>query len=557
MPLLTQFSTTLESLGHDILIDNVFPYLDEQDILNLRSTSRSLSYYTSDPSVWHDLYFKTFGLQPNPFTTYKWPEMYRWRSKAGIFTWGDSTNGRLGYNFLDVPKEDRSSGMTRGICRPHAVPQLANSMVVSDVAGSGFSFSILTAQGKIFAIGELHAYPPSSISSLRGQQRARPNLALPPRGPIFRGPFPHVPRIGQPFLGNAEIPQITRPEAHLGEQAEKTTEPSDDIDYVSSFSLAERAKATQLKVLSEKDVKFTSISCGRCHLIALDENNDIWVWDQMYRAAGTRLSFPFNKEKNKVVRKISAGWNYSSALVDGVGLVVWFNHGSLQQIIPTESELAKAKSEGRSVNVDYAVVPFSNNSADSDDYIVDFMAGDAFLLYLTRDGRLYRVETSDGAAIISEPRTKLDLFTEELAKLTKGTGQFVKISGSFLNFAVLSDTEHVLIGSRDSTDPKNQHRPVVIPELQQVGCISVTTGDHHFLAVLRGGKLLSWGRESRGCGSFGLGPPDSLESKGAKKEEVDYILTTPVEVDTKGGHVLAVAAGGWHSCAIITTEEIV
>ena len=214
--LLTQFSPlTLESLGHDILIDNVFPYLDEQDIMALRTTSKALGQFTLDPSVWHDQYFKTFGLQPNPFTTYKWPEMYRWRSKAGMFTWGQSSSGRLGYSYGEVSEADWSSGMARGICRPHAVPQLANSMVVSDVAGGGFSFSILTAQGKIFAIGELHEYPPRNLS--RGRGRVYP---MPARGPL-PGPGPGgmftVPRIGLPFFreANRNVERVKIGRAHV------------------------------------------------------------------------------------------------------------------------------------------------------------------------------------------------------------------------------------------------------------------------------------------------------------------------------------------------------
>lgn len=525
----------------------------------LRSTSKALGQFTLDPSVWHDQYFKTFGLQPNPFTTYKWPEMYRWRSKAGMFTWGQSSSGRLGYSYGEVSEADWSSGMARGICRPHAVPQLANSMVVSDVAGGGFSFSILTAQGKIFAIGELHEYPPRNLS--RGRGRVYP---MPARGPL-PGPGPGgmftVPRIGLPFFReanrNVERVIVPRPEADIHFDGDNG-DADDSMDYVSFFSQEERREATQLEVLSEKEIKFTSISCGRCHLLGLDENNDIWVWDQVYRAAGTRISFDFNKAggKNAVVRKLSAGWNYSSALIDGIGLVVWYGNGSLQHLPETRTELAQAKKDVKSVSVEYTVVPFTNSLPDSDDYIVDIMAGDLFLLYLARDGRLYRVDASNAETIMTEPRTKLDLFTEELAKLSNGQGQFIKISGSYLNFAVLSDTEHVLIGSKDSTDPKQPKPPIVIPELQQVGCISVTTGDHHFLGLLRGGKLLSWGRECQGCGSLGLGPSSSLEACGARKDGVDYVLNKPVEVDTKGGHVLAIAAGGWHSCAIITTEEI-
>lgn len=564
------FSTiTLESLGHDILVDYLFPYLRETEIRALACTSKTLNYYTSDPSVWHDLYFETFGLHPNPFTTTKWPEMFRWRSKASMFTWGSLDNGRLGYSKDDVP--EGSLTPRYGVCFPNAVPHLDN-LVVADVVCGGFSFAILTAGGEIFVTGEL--------SSKRPTFPIRRNLPVRGRGllPIHFGGVPH----GRLGIRLPDPEPLVTDFNHLTLEDQEIA--NDKIDYNDAFSHSELIKPKQLDVTSQTNVKFISIACGRCHLIALDEDHDIWIWDSMYMGPGIRAKFSFNDDQphNLHVRKICGGWNYSAALIDGVGLIVWFNL-NLQPLPRTKTERAASKAENKSVPVEYTIVPLTNFGSDSDDYIVDVMAGEGFLVYLTKDGRLYGINTANADSVANELRVKLDLFTKELASLQSGDvhksqAQFVKLSGSFRNFAALSDSEHVLLGTKScvispDTDLEHQHQeqgqrwlppnatvdlqgPTVIPELQKVGCISVTAGDYHFLGLLRGGKLMSWGRQSQDCGALGLGPADEVVASGQGRfDRSDLIVQKPQFVYTDGANVVAIAAGGWHSCAIMTTEE--
>lgn len=484
--------------------------------------------------------------------------MYRWRSKAGLFTWGQSVGGRLGYSINEVEEEYRPDSQFRnGVCLPRSVPGMEN-LIVSDVVGFGYGFAILTAEGDVYKIGELQEYVPRGINRI-----IRP---VPSFGPTVT---PNIPLIGFQIPNMLQIrgppaAHVDRPEAtiHLegdggARFGEGPNEPENDlVDYVGSFTISEKAKVKKLDYYSEDNVSFVTISCGRSHILALDEDDNIYTWDQTFVAPGIRLTFPFTKNgvPNKV-RKLAAGWNFSSALIDNVGIVVWFQD-KIQPLPETYSEIKADKKSNKSVEVtNYSIIPLTNQPANSDDSIVDIMAGDNFFVYLTKKGDLYKFNIpSNHNDILTSSAIKLDLFTKELDKLSNGIGQFVKISGTYQYFAVLSDSEHVFIGSKDFTV---RDAPIVIDELQKVGCISIATGDYHFLALLRGGKLLSWGRESQGCGSLGQGKFSDSSKRGMVKDGWDLILPKPQEIHIKdNGHVLAIGAGGWQSCAIITTEPI-
>lgn len=505
-----------------------------------------------------------------------------------MFTWGCANNGRLGYSARDVQQQG-GPATYRGVYRPHPVPSLGSRLVVADVACAGYSFAILTGEGAIFVTGELnerYRYPPALAGEDGGgwEFGGRPFLRAIPRAPhayMPNAPLQHPRGIEVPLhcgVGDRGGLQL---DLGANPTPEEAAAQNDKIDYQICYAASELLKRKQLGVNSEKDVKFTSISCGRCHLIALDEAHDVWVWDRMYAAPGVRIQFAFNANEphgagNKTVRKLCAGWQYSTALVDGVGLVVWFDT-QLQDLPRTKTAQAHNKKEAKAVTVEHIVVPGTNHPLGSDQAVVDVMAGDGFLVYLTSDGSLFGVNTSSAETVLSEARVPLTLFTDALAKLANvtdsrlETARFVKLSGSFQQFAVFSSTDHVLLGSSACvvTSPgtgatgagRTQQRPqgpTIIPELQQINCLSVAAGDYHFLALLRGGKLLSWGRECQKCGSLGQGPSEELvATKGAVVDHMDVVLDRPTEVEmADGGRVLAIGAGGWHSCAVVTTEEI-
>ena len=114
--------------------------------------------------------------------------------------------------------------------------------------------------------------------------------------------------------------------------------------------------------------------------------------------------------------------------------------------------------------------------------------------------------------------------------------------------------------------------PTVIPELQNKSVISVVLGDYHFGALTSSGKLLTWGRYSKGA--LGLGDPGKLPagSPGGFAEEARRLraqtmghgfppdVTVPSEVRFDHGlgaegrverYCFAAAASGWHTGALV------
>lgn len=684
---------SLEYLGHDVLVNGVFPFLSEKDIKALSQVSPLLKAYTEDPAVWHDLYFKAYGTHPNPFTVYNWPEVYRWRSSAGLYTWGSAENGRLGYlisdpkipDSLKSPQTGWRGGI--GICRPYPVESLSG-ISISDIVSGGYWNAVLSADGKIYGIGELHAHPtlkipdsesdrreferlvndrryarrhhdplegqgdgpfgfriggvlrnifPFRIGGVMNQQEVNePRLGAPARGNF---PFtPHRPRIDNPhppatttsadnddnqlpdisdlitrapeneeYDTTADIP-VSRPfditdmrdieREHQRRAEEREKDPDGEIDYTSKCIGDQVAKAKELEPLSDTPINFVSLGGGgRTQLLALDSDHRIWAWDRLFCAPGTKLELKFtdssfglanamaDSDKMEIdgdekssetpsrrlnddlkVVKLACGWNCCAALLENIGLTVWYGSDNLQQVPRTKKERREWAKEGRSTEVFPILVPNTDFPAGSPYSIVDFHAGENFIVYVTKEGKLYKVCTDNRDTILNQPRKELTEFYNELEKVIAETPnnntdkysdaryakpKFVRVRGGYKYLAAMTDTDNVICADMNNLQ-------VQAPaELQNAGCISIAAGDHHILALLKGGNLLSWGCECQGCGALGHGQfEDKLSALGARRENFcDYVLPTPKKVETPG-KVLVIAAGGWQSAAVITTEDI-
>lgn len=202
--------------------------------------------------------------------------MYRWRSKAGLFTWGQSVGGRLGYSINEVEEEYRPDSQFRnGVCLPRSVPGMEN-LIVSDVVGFGYGFAILTAEGDVYKIGELQEYVPRGINRIiRPVPSFGPTVT--PNIPLIGFQIPNMPQIRGPPAAHVDRPEAT---IHLegdggARFGEGPNEPENDlVDYVGSFTISEKAKVKKLDYYSEDNVSFVTISCGRSHILALDEDDN-------------------------------------------------------------------------------------------------------------------------------------------------------------------------------------------------------------------------------------------------------------------------------------------
>ncbi|KAG5371836.1 SCF-associated factor 1 [Yarrowia sp. C11] len=200
--------------------------------------------------------------------------------------------------------------------------------------------------------------------------------------------------------------------------------------------------------------------------------------------------------------------------------------------------------------VEHVTVPNTNLSGDAE--ITDVVVGRDAIVYIDRKGDAYSV---DANALAKGP-VRLDAFMNKL-KLSdwKVEARFTKLTGNLTHFAFISDRDDVYLTPPDAP-LSAKTEPLLIPELQKKGCISVAAGDHHFLALIKGGDILSWGCESQACGDLGLGQAQEvIKNDGASERGMDLLVAKPTKIPIEG-HALAIAAGGWQSAAIITTDVI-
>jgi len=127
-----------------------------------------------------------------------------------------------------------------------------------------------------------------------------------------------------------------------------------------------------------------------------------------------------------------------------------------------------------------------------------------------------------------------------------------------LSFVAYSTGPHstVLMGDTDTTE---ESEPTITPALQNKDVISVVLGDHHRAALTAGGKLFTWGKFS--AGALGLGEANEI-SGWASSPSIELEVGVPTEVKFDNGKkpknrfCLAVAAGGWHTGALVIDFEV-
>lgn len=517
---------TFLDLGPDIIESDIIPYLAPPDIRSLKLVSKSLYYLVDQSSfVWHELFKKTFGTKPTPFSMNKWPELYSIRAKGRFYSWGAMGGGRLGLSSKDVAPENLDrQGFTSGVSKPTRVPGIDE--VLADVSAGGFSFQILTAHGEIYSSGSYHAGHqtgpgPDNSDYNEFQQQMRHQEAvlfnpinmsqrLRPVLPIRLGGARHRP-LGRPdprpMPGAFPSSPYQIPEENIPEYKSKVE---------NKFLVRERAQT---------ETEFVSVSSGRAHFIAMDNSGHVWTWDRGDYGVKARFVGPDGcdlKSQGKFVLKALAGWNSSVAYIYNYGLAYWKKRDPL-------------KKDDTEATVHHLLVP-NTGAINGPEKVVDFVACEDFIIYVTSEGKIYRND------MIGEESFLLTKFQDYLKLNGKSLApRFVRVSGSFRNFAAFSNEDLVLIGSKNSDEPE------IVDELQKKNCVSIAVGDYHFLALLRDGTALSWGLESNHCGCLGLGKQidGSLIEGGSKR------VRSPTKIEVEG-KIVAIAAAGWQSGAIIS-----
>ncbi|CDK24192.1 unnamed protein product [Kuraishia capsulata CBS 1993] len=509
----------LFDLGEDVITGNLIPLLEPKDIQNLGQTCRYARSIVNQGIVWREMYHKTFGKAPTPYslTELKWPQLYKLRKDANLYTWG-KFDGRLGLSRDAFPE---------GIM-PGSVPWPVElfHIPLADVTCGGLSFQVLTSDGDLYCTGSFHsafrkgAPGPIERDSLRRMDdgagsadhrllRELPQAVI----PHMRGP--HRPGV------------MMMPDVKRANEISATKKTAKKVDT---------KQGLLFQLLTEGTAKIIAVSSGRQHVLALDNDGEVWTWDTDFLedSVGVKLKFPGLRSGSifsvsSPILKIRAGWNMSSVYALNLGIVVWM----------CRKKMSRSSQRSEGLEALYVVIPETASTSD-DDKVVDYVCLDNELVYLKGSGKLFSIKVHRDAESGETLLGRLLPLASKLKKVLSRTDKITRLSGSFRTLVAFTLEDHVIVLRQENGQEMEDAVPRIYEELQNVECVSVAVGDWHYMALLKSGKVLTWGLNNGGC----LGNGDL----GVKR------IDSPTEVKVEG-KVLAIAAGGWQSGAIVAKEH--
>jgi alpha-tubulin suppressor-like RCC1 family protein len=298
----------------------------DRDVANV-----SVPYYTSfNPN---EIVSVDIGNSHAGFTT----------ENGQLYTWGDSSNGRLGYTSTNS-------------LNPRLV-EIPGDVFIKEIALGELHTLALSSSNNIYYFGKMF----STENAVTSPQLLLTNLSSPVQN-IYSG---------------------ARFSAFIT-QDNKVYQWGEILTSYNFFGVAQFTKELQPKILPVENVQ--SLALGRDHGLALTMDGTVFSWgNQLFGAlGGGDISSP--RENPQLITsltnigQISAGDNTSYALsIDGRRLWSWGrnNNGQLglggiinsNANIPQEINLA--------------------NILETDEYIVNIQAGDKFASFLTNKGRLF------------------------------------------------------------------------------------------------------------------------------------------------------------------------
>ncbi|KAK4998102.1 hypothetical protein LTR66_002619 [Elasticomyces elasticus] len=454
----------------------VFPYLDPKSFLSLCSTCTAL--HQPDISLastyWSVITRSTFRLPNRPMVQNdgrRWQKLYkRLLTQSRAFTWGQNAKGCLGHSYMGSrasfvgyppPLHPEQTAGSEILSCPTEMDNMRELGTIADMQCGGWSTTLLTSVGALYSVGAIDGG--------------------------------HVNRGRPPFMQQSKITP-TRLQYPPG--------------FVPSQTRYDPYTAVQ------------QFSAGRSHVLALTDSRSIWSWNDIDHP-GYRVKFLTveTREGAKItgkdtVKKVIAGWNKSSALVIGTGIVLW------DPLARSQDETAI---EDAALVLESATVPRTAYIAKTrcdDPSLVDvgevsnYIVLEHYVVFNTNLGKVFasRITWDRTQQAASEP-VELPLSRSSHV----GADQpFVAsdVQGSFRSFAVFGHDGTVLvikqaqldsIWSRSSQAVEKQDLQIVkIPALQHKGVVSLAFGDYHMHALHNAGHISSYGTEPQACGALGL-----------------------------------------------------
>ncbi|GMG31196.1 unnamed protein product [Ambrosiozyma monospora] len=519
----------LTRLNSDILSFHLVPFLDPEDIISLFLTCKSIHSMLDNEIVWHELYTKSFQSVPQltsvPITPEivtrensnsgnttptsgshrtnisqgrcsSWHDCYKVLRRAKFYSWGaHGSSKRLG---------NLENNYNRYTCKPleSKIPlkKGAGESIVKVDAG-GYSFQILTSQGKLYSTGagklglvDTDNKKVKFFSSGRTQY-----IAINEKNELL--------------VGDADNKEVIKPDWFMRRTSLTLQEP--DVTHIMD-------PARKLEIYEPESLNIYEVKAGR---------------------------------------------HMASCRTSGVlsGIILWRR----------PSVLAFQEDGLFRPLIEFQFCEACFISDNENDPILDYILLSECVIYITKSGSLYRVDISsednedneDDEWTLSAPIPgvvhKLTNFhsyanSHRVDKFCSENPKFVKISGYFHNFAVVTDDGQLLLGKSESDFPE------IIDELQPDGLnsaddgkrhviVSVAVGYGHYLALNDKGEVYSWGIEFECCGACGLGTRDEVIQKGWGRGYRNLEIPKPQKVEFGDGLIaLDVCACGCQSGALVS-----
>ncbi|AGO12206.1 AaceriAEL155Cp [[Ashbya] aceris (nom. inval.)] len=578
-------------LPPDIILATL-PYLESRDIKNLSLTNKyfhKLLDYEGSSTLWHELYRKAFGYtQTNEepfscngaeglstcsetvlvtaFPEMTWMQRYKVREQCTrLYTWGSLQHARLGYTLACNPAiPEEAVGGTRararsGINKPTLVPwfhetcksatQGAETSVpdtsgidqddqtIVQVSAGGFSFQLLTKSGKLYSTGYTYSGGHRGPGPKDGQRDYS----------FFQNMVSTIEQSQRNLIHGSIAPPGML--GHIGSRFRVLPRPHDDIyqvlhdmekrceEYIPGNRHVRRMLARDsLNFYKEEsdlnvdcstfdNVKFVSVTSGRSHILALDDKNELYSWDGPDMNHGVRIVFEgLPERKTNPLLKIGSGWDFNCVYIYAVGLVVWSSRSAIKK----GDTFSKAN---------YKVIPDTADISGTNRISDYACCADNSVFYITNEGRklwLYSHGVSKHVDLPLDGRlTKIEASCMTLALFTENSTYTLKVNNG-----------DIIEGSLTRMDLEPGQK-----------FITVSAGDYHNIALTDKGELYSWGLESDLCGCLGLGDPnEAVDTRRVAIYESARSLRVlqPAKIELPPNSVcVAIAAGGWHSAALI------
>lgn len=453
----------LLDLPEDVL-SIVLLLLQPHEFLIFCSVSKAVyEQYRLDPLYWRTKAASTFRLPISPLLAAdgrRWYWLYkRLKTQTRLFTWGRGVRGNLGPGRA-IPRL-HYRGVPIRIGGPRQVFQRVESTwptethvsdevgVISDLQCGGWSTTLLSSAGRLYTTGSL--------------------------------------------------------------------------DSMNGFTVGETAQEfTRLEYLTQSTSAIRQFSSGRRHVLALTDDGEILSWDRV-NAKGYKIFSKDGRSFGGKPSRVVAGWSKSSAYVPDTGIVYWD---------PVKNDHRDEELDG--MHVREKVIPHTARQSTENNpvEILKHVVLSEYIIWITSQSELfaYRYEENDNknnnATAIPQAAVQENL-PFEIPGYASGERELKDLQGQFETFGVFTATGEVLAGNveylrqceaklRNNIIPPGADdseimaallasKPDNVPALQHTGVIALAYGDYHYQALHANGMITTYGTDSQGCGSLGLG----------------------------------------------------